>query len=313
MERSENTEQYLRIVNSQIAKVEVEFAKRHPFSCQTAQTTVGPMKFVRMQSDPVEISRSLRCIEDDSQSQYIVGINLSGRTVIKQSYLETVVNQGHLFLLDKMTPYCASVTEAADRVLISIPRRILESRLPDPSRYLSVAPQIHSGMARLAVSHLQFLASEGPQLSSPNRLHAVEMAFDLIALAFQSCEEEAIEQEPAGSRSSQLLLSRAKAYLRCHLNDPDISPANVSRALNVSKRYLHKLFSTAGTTFGAWVREERLLRARSQLTDQRSDHLTITEVALRQGFNDIPHFSRQFKARFGHTPRLMRTQALRDV
>jgi AraC-like DNA-binding protein len=32
----------------------------------------------------------------------------------------------------------------------------------------------------------------------------------------------------------------------------------------------------------------------------------VTEIALRQGFNDIPHFSRQFKARFGLSPTALR-------
>jgi len=49
------------------------------------------------------------------------------------------------------------------------------------------------------------------------------------------------------------------------------------------------------------------------LLDPRFDHLSITEIALRQGFNDIPHFSRQFRARYGYPPRMARTDSIRTT
>lgn len=307
--RGDNVEQYARIVSHRVARVEVEPARIDRFRCRSADARLGQLRFTRIQSDPVQLRRSVRCIESDSQTQYLVGLNLSGRMLIEHGHRRTVIDAGHLCLLDKAAPYHTTFAEPADRVLVSIPRRLLESRLADPGRYLSVTPATGSGIGRLAHDHLQFLLSEGHLLSNSNRTHAIEMCIDLIALAFKSSEEQGEDLERNNAGGGPMLLSRVKAHLQCNLDDPELSPSMAAAALGLSKRYLHKLFSNSGTTFGAWVREERLLRARSLLVDSRYGHLTITEVAMRQGFNDIPHFSRQFRARFGHTPRDARAGA----
>lgn len=307
--RSDNVEQYTKVISRRVARVEVEPARIDRFKCRSAEARLGQLRFTRIQSDPVELRRSVRCIEADSQMQYLVGLNLSGRTLVEHDHRRTVIDAGHLFLLDKAAPYHTTFAEPADRVLVSIPRRLLESRLADPARYLSVTPTTESGIGRLAHDHLQFLLSEGNLLSSSNQMHAIEMCIDLIALAFKSSEEQDEDLERNNAGGGHMLLSRVKAHLQCNLDDPELSPSTAAKALGLSKRYLHKLFSNSGTTFGSWVREERLLRARSLLVDSRYDHLTITEVAMRQGFNDIPHFSRQFRARFGHAPRDARAGA----
>lgn len=299
--RGDNVAQYESIVRSRVARVEVMPARRGNFACRAAEARLGPLRITRIQSDPVELVRSVRCIEADSQTQYIIGLNLAGHTMIDHYHRRTSIEADHMFLLDKAAPYHTTFKDTADRVLISVPRRLLESRLPDPARYLSVTPSIVSGIGRLAHDHIRFLLEEGRLLSNANQMHAIEMCADLIALTFRSCEKQA-EDIDRGSAGGQMLLSRVKAHLQCTLDDPDLSPTKVADALGLSKRYLHKLFSNSGTTFGAWVREERLMRARSLLVDPRFAHLSITEVAMRQGFNDIPHFSRQFRARFEQTP-----------
>lgn len=306
--RGENVEHYAKIVSRRVARVEVEPARIDRFHCRSTEACLGQLRFTRIQSDPIALRRSVRCIEADGQMQYLVGLNLSGRTLVEHDHRRTVIDAQHMFLLDKGAPYHTIFAEYSDRVLVSIPRRLLESRLADPNRYLSVTPTIESGIGRLACDHLQFLLREGHLLSNSNQTHAIEMCIDLIALAFRAGmeQDEDLERNNAGS---PMLLSRVKAHLQRNLDDPELSPSLAADALGLSKRYLHKLFSNSGTTFGAWVREERLQRARTLLVDSRYDHLTITEVAMRQGFNDIPHFSRQFRSRFGHAPREARAGA----
>ncbi|MVA99009.1 helix-turn-helix domain-containing protein [Nitratireductor sp. CAU 1489] len=308
----EDVGQYVSIVNRRVARVEVRPAKADRFVYRTSEVRLGPLCISRIQSDPVELHRSVSCIEADNQAQYIIGFNLSGNTDVDHDHRRAAIRAGSLFLLDKAMPYHATFPDAADRVLISVPRRLLESRLIDPTRYLPVTPDTERGIGCLAREHLQFLIREGHQLGSANQTHAIEIWLDLIALAFKSGDgrdEDDLERNAGGG--GHMLLSRVKAHLQCALEDPELTPAKAADTFGLSKRYLHKLFSNSGTTFGAWVREERLLRARSLLVDPRYAHLTVTEVAMRQGFNDIPHFSRQFRARFGMAPRDARANAAR--
>lgn len=304
----EDVRAYERIISNRIARMEVRPARRGRFFCRSVTARLGDLRITRIQSDPVVLQRSVRCI-GDSQTQYLLGLSVGGRTVIDHSNATNVVNAGDMFLVDKATPFQTDVTEAADRVMLVIPRRILESRLPDTVRYLTVVPSTDSGIGRLAREHIQFLVREGHRLDRSTQMQMTDMCLDLIALTFRSCALGTGDGGRAGGGSGPLLLSRVKAHLKCHIEDPELSPAKAAAAFGLSKRYLHKLFSNGGTAFGAWVREERLMRARSMLTDRRYAHLSITEVAMRQGFNDIPHFSRQFRARFSQTPRDARADA----
>ena len=138
---------------------------------------------------------------------------------------------------------------------------------------------------------------------------AADMCLDLLAMSFEAGDAERAEAMTRSGSRTMMLLSRIKSDLRCRLSDPNLTPSEIARTHRISKRHLHSLFASTSTTLGAWIRQERMARAYGALTDARFDQLSITEVALREGFNDIPHFSRQFKARFGLTPAVARAQA----
>jgi AraC-like DNA-binding protein len=48
--------------------------------------------------------------------------------------------------------------------------------------------------------------------------------------------------------------------------------------------------------------EHRLQHSYSMLTDRRSLHLGIIDIAFAAGFGDVSHFNRMFRRRFGDTP-----------
>src|SRR5262249_50400853 len=59
-----------------------------------------------------------------------------------------------------------------------------------------------------------------------------------------------------------------------------------------------------GTSPGKWLLERRLERSLSLLQATR---LSVTEVMLECGFEELSHFSRAFKDRFGRPPSAYRT------
>lgn len=72
------------------------------------------------------------------------------------------------------------------------------------------------------------------------------------------------------------------------------------RSLSAFKRDFQAVF---GTTPGTWLRERRLERARTMLG---SGHLQVGEVAFQCGFENLSHFSRAFKEKYGHAPAELR-------
>jgi transcriptional regulator GlxA family with amidase domain len=61
-------------------------------------------------------------------------------------------------------------------------------------------------------------------------------------------------------------------------------------------------FERIGTTPGAYLREQRLLAARTMLSDPRYDRLSISSVAAAVGYLDLNTFERAFRRQYGTTP-----------
>jgi AraC-like DNA-binding protein len=68
------------------------------------------------------------------------------------------------------------------------------------------------------------------------------------------------------------------------------------RSLSSFKREFRKVY---GTTPGKWLMERRLIHSASLL--QTTD-LSVTEISFECGFEDVSHFSRSFKEKFGQSP-----------
>jgi AraC-like DNA-binding protein len=160
---------------------------------------------------------------------------------------------------------------------------------------------------------LTLLTEEYDRLTPSYQAQTAEICLDLLAMAFGSSEAPSSTAQFPQRSSGALLLSRVKAFIHCHLTDPELSPTMIAERHNISKRYLQSIFARTGGTLCGWIKDERLSRAYAQLTDPRADYLSVTEIALRQGFNDIPHFTRQFKVKYGQSPTQVRHKPLVDA
>lgn len=76
--------------------------------------------------------------------------------------------------------------------------------------------------------------------------------------------------------------------------------------LRISTRYLHVLLAEAGIAFERHVLERRLGRCHEQLVSPAFAGRTVTDIAFGWGFNDLSHFGRAFRRRYGATPTELR-------
>jgi AraC-like DNA-binding protein len=124
---------------------------------------------------------------------------------------------------------------------------------------------------------------------------------ELLANAFNPWGDLARAAPYGGLRAARL--QAIMQEIASNLADPDLSAALVGRRLGVSERYVQQLMEGAGVSFSAFVRHQRLDRARELLRDPASAHLRIVEIAGMAGLGDVSHFNREFRRRFGETPR----------
>lgn len=102
-------------------------------------------------------------------------------------------------------------------------------------------------------------------------------------------------------------LHMALGLLRRHLLQPDLSPVQVARSLNVSVRQLHLLFEPTEKSFSRTLLAMRLAEARRQL--ESVPLRSITETALGCGFDSLATFYRAFRQAYGMAPGDLRKDA----
>ena len=94
-------------------------------------------------------------------------------------------------------------------------------------------------------------------------------------------------------------VAAARRFIDEHLDDPNLAPPMVAGALHMSVRTLYRAFEDADEPIMAYVRRQRLRRARTELT---AHAVQVSDVAARWQFSDTSHFIRHFKAAYGMTP-----------
>lgn len=107
-------------------------------------------------------------------------------------------------------------------------------------------------------------------------------------------------------------LQKIFAHIEDHLDDP-LSVEQLAELVDLSESCLSRTFKQAtGLTTCEYVRRQRVQRAKDLLLN--NEQLSLVDIALRVGFADQPHMTRQFKQVTGISPaafRLARTDAKR--
>ncbi|GAA1178161.1 hypothetical protein GCM10009608_12640 [Pseudonocardia alaniniphila] len=147
-------------------------------------------------------------------------------------------------------------------------------------------------------SYLDRLFEVADGLTAPQRLDAGRAAIDLLSMALR----DVTPCVPGGDGSAGVLLDMMRTHVRNHLADPELRVEELARRHHVSVRQAYTLFERIGTTPGAYLREQRLLAARTMLSDARYARLTISSIAATVGFLDLSTFERAFRRQYGTTP-----------
>lgn len=124
----------------------------------------------------------------------------------------------------------------------------------------------------------------------------------LVLTALSNSDSSNSSEETAAAKR----VSRVHEYLKRHLSDCEINPAQVARECGVSERQLYRDFALTGEKFSCALRRFRLEEAAARLLRQKDSH--ITDISYACGFQNSAHFSRAFRQAYGETPREFRNK-----
>ena len=268
---------------------------------------VAGMSVLVFQNSAMTVDRTHTHISQTPDDCVFVCQQLSGELCLEQLGRQVILEVGDVTLVDAQHTYHGNFRPGSKLLALKVPRAALHARCGDLTMFLTQKASFGNGISR-ALSMQLFMLRHGTGISDASVLSAVrEYTLDLIAL---SLLRGGSEEKPFYSTAGALALSKLRATIEMHLNDPQLNATAVAKGAGISVRYANALLANQGTSIIRLINERRLERCRTALIDPLQRHRTISDVAFGWGYSEISHFSKLFKRRFGMTPRDYRNRAL---
>ncbi len=271
-----------------------------------SQTMIGPVSSTRVESCAQRVLRTPSRISRASDDFVLVAVGTSGVNGVFQDGREAVMSSGQFVIYDTTRPYELRFDDSFSQMVFQIPRKLLHQRVGSFDTLTATTFSGERPLERLACEFLLGMSKTIDEIDSATATRLLDQALDLIAMAFADRMQQ---HSPDLSFHRSALLYRLKNYILTHLRDPELSVPRAAAAIGISPRYASDLMATEQTSFRSYVQLQRLERCKRDLSDPAHMARHISDIAFGWGFNDLAHFSRVFKQKFGASPREWRERA----
>jgi len=249
--------------------------------------------------------QSLQVPEPDraAPDSYYLPLQLSGSFHAGQDGRECHGGARSILLLDSHAPHWRELGADSRLLNVRLPKSMLERYLAD-TRSVCMSPvSAASGQGAVVWGFINSLWERRAELGGAPALP--DLAARMVATLFGTLRDEQADTSHRGD-------SQRRRVLECigdSLTNPELGVQSVAAACGISPRYVHMLMRGTGRTFSQYLLEHRLERCHAVLQGIEGKRRSITEIAFGWGFNDVSHFSRSFRNRYGMPPREFRRQA----
>jgi AraC-like DNA-binding protein len=297
------------IIDALYVPVDIDISAAPNFSGEIRRSTFAALELTEFLTDGELAHRNRRHIAHDDTTFFFFVLARAGALNYTQYDRECTVRPGHFTLIHSSSPYTFEHRNQARALCLKIPAVALCSRVADPHRLCGVAQPIRSGIGRVTAGVLANLAVDADQVPLAAATRIESNILDFMGLLLEAGSEAV-----PGTSSSTLwaIQQRSLAIMRSRYSEPGLDPAVVAHAVGVSVRYLHKAFKETEATFGEELLGLRLQRSWEDLANPEKAHLSIKQIAFRNGFANQSHFSNAFRAKFAAAPRDVRRQRVPD-
>ena len=273
------------------------------FVAQVDAHMFGSVMLARTETLEHDWQRTPSVMARDGMDHYMIQLFERGQMQWETSTGTTELPENGLVVFDLAQTVKTRTNDFTNLSLI-IPREMLDGALKSQNdQHLRVLTG-QEPMVKLLHDHMISLKTLADRMSLKQ---AIEIAPATVGLA-AACLNAAVDQEApnqsAGVAMAQLTVIRR--FIEANLSEPDLSVDWIAKRVGASRSKLYQLFDSFGGV-GAYIRDRRLRRALLALTDERSKHRPIYDIALASGYTSDAAFSRAFRARYGISPRDVRT------
>ena len=275
------------------------------FPSRVALCPLGEVNGARIESDAQEVVRDFDQIRLDAQDRLFVNLQVSGVGQVTQGDRSSIIRPGCFSVVDTARPYTLRFADRFEVLSFRVPRQMLLSKVHAPAQLFAREIDGTVGLGRLTAGFMHNLLDLADSIPADAGNELAAQLCDLVALSARLGRATNLSTLHA---SQDRFVHDAKRHIELSLANPDLSVATVAQRFSVSMRYVHKAFAETGTTAAAYVRTQRLRRCAQDLANT-VDHRSVSAIATRWGFRDMPQFTRLFVAAFDCPPLQYRKRA----
>jgi AraC-like DNA-binding protein len=280
-----------------VLRLEIEPLSNEPFSSELSIRMLPDLGIVRGQASPFRVGRTKELLTDGDDGLILQVTNVTGRAAQLGRDKEIGANEAVLLSCADIGSFtfpanCSVMALRLRRAALAPLVRALDAALMRPVAAPNEALRLLTGY----VGILDEMPATTPALASLAATHI----YELTALALGARGEAAELARGRGVRAARL--HAIKAYICENLHRANLAVRDIAARHGIAPRTVQATFETAGTSFGRFVLEQRLLRAHRLLTGPLAAGRSVTSVAYECGFNDLSYFNRSFRRRFGMSP-----------
>lgn len=208
---------------------------------------------------------------------------------------------GQFILLDTSRSCSREQLHRSDTISLNISEDVMRREVPYFERLLHHTFGTEDPLPKTIFELLRQTTEVGdfPHSDSASRC----MSRTILNLLGMLADNQLNAHGPSNERLRKMRVREIRQYIDDNLTDPELSLEQISRAMSLSTRYLHMLFSNEPLSIPKIIRASRLIKAAENLRHEHLKSRSITEIVLDCGFNDISHFCRLFKEEYAMSAR----------
>ena len=285
-------------------KLRAETQADDSFGAKLEYAMIGDVKIAKVTASRHRIVRTPSYVGRASNDFLKVVLQVKGLSCFEQGSRRVVLAPLEWSFYEATVPYCVSVPQDTETLVAIVPRGNIATKRIHLDDLLLRKFSGRAGMGKLAQQFMVSAFDEIPVITPESEWEIAAAISNLIRFTMlDACEIQTEVSLP------QVWRDRIKSYIVSHLRDPELSIEQIAAALNCTKRYIHKVFQSEGTSVSESILRMRLARCREDLRNPGRSRNSITEIAYSWGFNNPAHFSKAFRDEFHVSPSSFRTEA----